>query len=379
MKRMDLKTKHKIFFCSSERMDKTSSDSVEMVLTSPPYPMVEIWDEHFSKDARVKDALLCSDDMRAFELMHEKLDSVWEEVSRVLIPGGLACINIGDATRKFGNSFRLYSNHSRIIKKFETMGFHTLPSIIWRKSTTKPNKFMGSGMEPPNAYVTLEHEYVLIFRKGGLRKFRESEKENRRKSAYFWEERNRWFSDVWTDIRGASQRLDILDKGDSKDDNKDDYKGDKKIRYMRVRSAAYPFEFAYRLINMYSLIGDKVLDPFCGTGTTLQAAVVSGRNSIGYEIDANFRDLIIEKIEGCKELSRNVVNRRLKEHITFMEKKEKEGNMHFSKNYGFEVVTAQERDIALPIVDKINKKRHVQFEEYEEEYEVEYSFECKFG
>jgi DNA modification methylase len=230
-----------------------------------------------------------------------------------------------------------------------------LPSIIWRKSTTKPNKFMGSGMEPPNAYVTLEHEYVLIFRKGGLRKFSDKEKENRRKSAYFWEERNRWFSDVWLDLRGASQNFDV-DKRENKE--------------MRERSAAFPFEFAYRLINMFSLIGDTVLDPFCGTGTTMQAAAVSGRNSIGYEIDDSFRGLVTEKIEKSKEISKDVVNRRIKEHLLFVEKRKKDGKVgkkYFSKRYGFEVLTAQEIDIEFPIVNKIERIDDCEFE-------IEYTF-----
>jgi hypothetical protein len=139
---------------------------------------------------------------------------------------------------------------------------------------------------------------------------------------------------------------------------------------MRERSAAFPFEFAYRLINMFSLIGDTVLDPFCGTGTTMQAAAVSGRNSIGYEIDDSFRGLVTEKIEKSKEISKDVVNRRIKEHLLFVEKRKKDGKVgkkYFSKRYGFEVLTAQEIDIEFPIVNKIERIDDCEFE-------IEYTF-----
>jgi DNA modification methylase len=88
------------------------------------------------------------------------------------------------------------------------LGFTNLPNILWRKQTNAPNKFMGSGMMPPGAYVTLEHEHILIFRNGGKRQFNsQKEKTNRRQSAFFWEERNQWFSDVWMDLKGARQKI----------------------------------------------------------------------------------------------------------------------------------------------------------------------------
>ena len=132
---------------------------------------------------------------------------------------------------------------------------------------------MGSGMLPAGAYVTLEHEYILILRKGGKREFKkESDKQNRRESALFWEERNLWFSDIWFDIKGTPQTLGAQNLGD---------------KTARKRSGAYPFELAHRLINMYSVKGDRVLDPFLGTGTTMAAAMAAGRNSVGYEMDAS--------------------------------------------------------------------------------------------
>ena len=101
---------------------------------------------------------------------------VWQETYRVLVDGGIACINIGDATRSINGKFKLYPNHARITEICEKIGFTTLPYILWKKPTTKPKykgkgAFLGSGFLPPNAYVTLDCEFILLFRKGSLRKF----------------------------------------------------------------------------------------------------------------------------------------------------------------------------------------------------------------
>src|SRR4029079_11532235 len=120
----------------------------------------------------------------------------------------MLCIDVGDATRTVGGRFRCYPNAARITSTVMRLAFDPLPAIVWRKPTNAPNKFMGSGMLPPGAYVTYEHEHVLIFRKGSKRAFASAaEKAARHRSAYFWEERNVWFSDVWTDLVGARQEL----------------------------------------------------------------------------------------------------------------------------------------------------------------------------
>jgi len=143
-------------------MKEVDSESVNLIVTSPPYPMIEMWDDQFSSsNPEIKEALQNGDGSKAYDLMHEELSKVWAEVNRVLVGGGIACINIGDATRKVNGAFQLYANHSKITGYFEKMGFQVLPLILWRKETNKPNKYMGSGMLPPSAYVTLEHEYIL--------------------------------------------------------------------------------------------------------------------------------------------------------------------------------------------------------------------------
>ena len=279
--------------------------------------------------------------------MNIELNKVWNEVDRVLVSGGIVCINIGDATRKIGDSFQLYSNHSKIINYFEKMGYQVLPDILWRKQSNKPNKFMGSGMLPPNAYVTLEHEYILIFRKDGNRQFKkQEEKEERRDSAYFWEERNKWFSDVWEDVKGTYQKME----------NKE----------LRNRNGAYPFELAYRLINMYSVKGDTVLDPFLGTGTTIVASIASGRHSIGYEIDPNFKDFIIEGILESRSNSNDYIYERINNHINFVNKRvvDKGPLKHESEVYNFAVMTSQEKKASFSIIDELYKENGIIIAKY---------------
>ena len=103
--------------------------------------------------------------------MHDYLAKVWQETYRVLVDGGIACINIGDATRTVNGKFKLFPNHSRITEICEKIGFTTLPYILWKKPTTKPKykgkgAFLGSGFLPPNAYVTLDCEFILLFQEG---------------------------------------------------------------------------------------------------------------------------------------------------------------------------------------------------------------------
>ena len=93
--------------------------------------------------------------IKAFKLLHTELDKVWSEVARVLMPGGIACKNIGDATRTIKGVFQLFDNHSRIRSSFLKLGLQNLPAILWRKETNAPNKFMGSSMLPPPVHMSL--------------------------------------------------------------------------------------------------------------------------------------------------------------------------------------------------------------------------------
>jgi len=340
-----MKTHHQVFYQNSRNMEALSANSVDLVVTSPPYPMIEMWDDGFSRlNPSIQKALKTSGGMHAFELMHRELDRVWDEVYRVLKQGGIACINIGDATRTMDGDFCLYTNHARILSYLQALGFSSLPAILWRKQTNAPNKFMGSGMLPAGAYVTLEHEYILIFRKGRKREFNKTgEKKARRESAFFWEERNIWFSDVWFDIKGTHQAL-----------------GDKDTR---SRSAAYPFELAYRLIHMYSAKADLVLDPFLGIGTTMAAALAGGRNSIGYELDPALEATITSIADRIIDYSKETIRKRIHKHIEFCADRIKaKGPMkHCNQHYGFPVMTAQEKELLLNSMLKIEKSGNTDF------------------
>lgn len=327
-------------------MKDVADESVGLVVTSPPYPMVEMWDDLFiSQNYEIAEALKNHRRMDAFELMNTELDRVWDEVKRVLIPGGFACINIGDATRSLDGHFMLYPNHARVLSYLMTIGFTPLPEIIWRKPSNAPTKFMGSGMLPAGAYVTQEHEYILVLRNGGKRIFKsDEEKLERRGGAFFWEERNQLFSDIWTDLLGTRQETGATD--------------------IRKRSAAYPFELPYRLINMYSAKNDLVLDPFGGLGTTMLAAMTAGRNSVSYEIADEFKEVVASGTKGFVRFANDRINERLSNHASFIENRIASGKKlnHMNNHYNFPVVTAQEKELILNKPVSIEKTGDASFE-----------------
>lgn len=340
-----METKHSIYIAASQNMMHTEDSTIDLVVTSPPYPMIKMWDDVMSlQNPDIMD-LIQKNPAAAFELMHVELDKVWKECFRVLKDGGFLCINIGDATRTINNNFSLYNNHSRVLQSCINTGFTGLTNIIWHKKTNSSNKFMGSGMLPCGAYVTLEHEYILVFRKGERRAHRtEEEKLSRTKSAFFWEERNTWFSDIWN-IRGVNQ----------------------KIKGPRDRSAAYPFEVPYRLINMFSEKGDTVLDPFLGLGTTTKAAILLGRNSAGYEIDPGFKSIIQDNIKQITPSSYNaMIDHRIETHNEFVANRLSSGKevKYFNKNLNCKVMTKQETGIELNYLQNIIYDDHI-FVKYE--------------
>jgi len=244
-------THHQIIIGDGRQMAELKDSSVHLIVTSPPYPMIELWDD-----------LFLSVGCDSFDAMHVYLAEVWQECYRVVVDGGIACINVGDALRKLNSNFQLFPNHVKIIEHCETIGFTTLPYILWKKPTKRPNAFLGSGLIPPNAYITQDCEYILIFRKGHPRPF--PPKDLLRYASYYTlTERNAWFTQIWQ-LPGARQENDHISR----------------------RIAAFPEEVAYRLIRMFSVIGDTVVDPFLGSGTTTKVAMENHRNSLGYEIDS---------------------------------------------------------------------------------------------
>jgi len=277
-------TEHKIILSSSQKMPELSDGSVQLMVTSPPYPMIKMWDNLFAKaDPKIgelwqKLATYSQEETvrQIYNSMHEYLGKVWQETYRVLVDGGIACINIGDATRTVNGKFQLYPNHSRITEICEKIGFTMLPYILWKKPTTKPKykgkgAFLGSGFLPPNAYVTLDCEFILLFRKGNIRKFPPHDK-LRYESVFTKTQRDEWFSQIWA-LKGTRQTIIELER----------------------RTAAYPDEIAERLIKMFSVKGETVLDPFLGSGTTTKIAMRNERNSIGYETDKNLLSILTKK------------------------------------------------------------------------------------
>jgi modification methylase len=269
------------------------------MVTSPPYPMIAMWDELFCK-ADLKIAELFGElaangeeetVRQIYTAIHDYLAKVWQETYRVLVDGGIACINIGDATRTINGKFQLYPNHSRITEVCEKIGFTTLPYILWKKLTTKPmykgkGAFLGSGFLPPNAYVTLDCEFILLFRKGKLRKFPPKDA-LRYESVFTKKERDEWFSQIWS-LKGMRQTATDLER----------------------RTAAYPEEIAERLIKMFSVKGETVLDPFLGSGTTAKIAIQNERNSIGYELDEKLLPLITKKLNSNTNMASNLIIKR---------------------------------------------------------------------
>ncbi|WP_435069455.1 DNA-methyltransferase [Haloplanus sp. C73] len=329
-----MRTQHVLHVGDAAAMDAVADESVDLVVTSPPYPMIDLWDDLFSaQDPDVAAALDAGDGDAAFERMHAQLDAVWDEVMRTLAPGGVVCINVGDATRSIGGEFQQFPNHARIIDALRSRGLTPLPDVLWRKPTNSLTKFMGSGTLPSNAYVTLEHEYILIFRKGDTRSFPPGD-DRRYESAFFWEERNRWFSDLW-EVRGEGQAL-----ADTDDDRRD-------------RSAAFPLEIPLRLLRMFSVRGDRVLDPFAGTGTTALAAMHTARNSVGFDLDGDLFTALDERLTDLPTASRRRVAARLDRHREAMA--ERDGG-YDAEHYDFEVVTKRERRIRPYVVEGVDSE-----------------------
>jgi hypothetical protein len=187
---------------------------------------------------------------------------------------------------------------------------------------------MGSGMLPPGAYVTLEHEYILILRKGNKREFGDD-------AAKTAPPRERLFL-------GGAQPV-VFRRVDGPEGNRSAPFRQRHPGQKRRLS----FRTAYRLINMFSVKGDTVLDPFLGIGTTLYAAMAAARNSIGFEIDPGLQASILDGAAGIVAVTKTRIRERLRRHTAFVhERYGAKGKFRYAnRHYGFPVVTGQEREL----------------------------------
>ncbi len=256
-----METKHTVVIGDSRDMNEVPGESVHLVVTSPPYWQLKDYGE--AGQIGYNDS---------YEEYINNLNLVWNECYRVLHKGCRLCINIGDqfARSAYYGRYKVIPIRAEIIRFCETIGFDYMGAIIWQKVTTTNTtggaSIMGSYPYPRNGILKLDYEFILIFKKLGRQP--QVSREIKERSKLSKEEWNTWFSGHWN------------------------FPGVKQTEHL----AMFPEELPKRLIRMFSMVGDTVLDPFLGSGTTCLAAVNNERNSIGYEKNPDFTDEIKDKL-----------------------------------------------------------------------------------
>lgn len=246
---------HRLIQADARSLGFIADASIHLIVTSPPYWKLKKYNDNPNQMGHIDD----------YETFLAELNKVWRQAYRVLVPGGrLVCV-VGDvclSRREYGRHV-VVPLHADICVACRKIGFDNLNPVIWHKiananyEVSNGSKFLGKPYEP-NAIIKNDIEFILMQRKpGGYRKPTE---EQRKLSMIDKKEHALWLQQFWR-ISGASTRQ---------------------------HPAPFPLELAYRLVRMFSFQGDTVLDPFCGTGTTMVAALRADRNSIGIEIDANY-------------------------------------------------------------------------------------------
>ena len=256
-----MKTIHKIIIGDSRYIKEVPNESVHLTITSPPYWQLK--DYGNGKQIGFNDN---------YEEYINNLNLVWNECYRVLHNGCRLCINIGDqfARSVYYGRYKVIPIRTEIIKFCESIGFDYMGAIIWQKvttcNTTGGATVMGSFPYPRNGILKIDYEFILIFKKYGNAP--QANKEMKEKSKLSQEEWNKYFTGHWN------------------------FPGEKQDKHL----AMFPEELPKRLIKMFSFVGDTILDPFLGSGTTSLAAKNLHRNSIGYEINEYFLPIIKEKL-----------------------------------------------------------------------------------
>ncbi len=258
-------TTHLLNLGDARAMGGIEPGSVHLVVTSPPYWTLKEYRRSEGQMGHVED----------YEEFLDQLDKVWEQCLRLLVPGGrLVCV-VGDvclSRRKNNGRHTVVPLHSSIQERCRKLGFDNLAPIIWHKIANAAYEveggpgFLGKPYEP-NAVIKNDIEFILMERKPGG--YRAPDVPARVLSVISGENHKLWFQQIWSGVTGASTRQ---------------------------HPAPYPVELAERLIRMFSFVGDTVLDPFLGTGTTAVAAAKTGRNSIGFEVDDHYFDLAHKRV-----------------------------------------------------------------------------------
>ena len=255
---------HIIHCGDSRRLGWIPDESVHLVVTSPPYWTLKEYPGNPDQLGLIED----------YDRFHDELDKVWQDCFRVLVPGGRVVCVVGDVclSRRRHGRHSVMPMHADIVVRARKIGFDNLSPIFWYKITNanyeveNGSSFLGKPYEP-NAIIKNDVEFILMLRKPGG--YRQPTEDQRHGSRLTKEEHREWFQQVWN-LNGESTRY---------------------------HPAPFPEELAYRLVRMFSFVGDTVLDPFMGTGTTLLAAARCGRNSIGVEIEPAYAKSAKERLE----------------------------------------------------------------------------------
>ena len=259
-------THHRIRLGDARAMDALPAESVHLVLTSPPYWTLKEYRDSKGQMGHIED----------YDVFLDELDKVWSHCYRALVPGGrLVCV-VGDvclSRRENNGRHTVVPLHASIQERCRRIGYDNLAPIIWHKIANAVYEvdnggggFLGKPYEP-NSVIKNDIEFILMERKPGG--YRAPDVAARVLSVISGENHKKWFQQIWSGLTGASTRL---------------------------HPAPYPVELAERLVRMFSFVGDTVLDPFLGTGTTTVAAAKTGRNSIGFEVDEHYFEMAHKRI-----------------------------------------------------------------------------------
>jgi len=265
-------TRHDLYLCDSRKIEFLSPQSVHLIITSPPYWTLKKYQDHPDQLGAIED----------YNRFLSELDKVWKLCYETLVPGGRLICVVGDvclSRRKNRGEHVVIPLHASIQEHCRILGFNNLAPIIWYKianavyeANGNGGGFLGKPYEP-NAVIKNDIEYILMERKPGG--YRSPTLATRILSVVPADKHKVWFQQIWTGVTGASTR---------------------------IHPAPYPLELAERLIRMFSFVGDTVLDPFMGTGTTNLAAAKWGRHSIGVEVDAHYFEMTITRMKVASNL-----------------------------------------------------------------------------